>query len=75
MLSSEDKEKFLNLLRYGFYATDKETQNSAPVVVIIAIVLIIVFFMYRGCGDSGPDNKIQSTISVENKIILQYKIV
>lgn len=42
-MSLFDDEKFKNLILFDFYGTDKELEELAPVIVIVAIIAIVVF--------------------------------
>lgn len=62
MNNNDDWERFKNFTLFKFYGTDKEFEEAAPVLGIIAvvfIVIVIIFCLFRpppppSVGDGPP---------------------
>ena len=52
-------ERWYNFLVCKMWATDEEIEEMAPVFFVIGIVLVVGFFVVRGCTGGEPQNSTQ----------------
>jgi hypothetical protein len=49
---SKDDERFWNFLIYDFYGTNKELEQTMPVIGIIALILVCLFLVCGVCNNN-----------------------
>jgi len=54
-----NNDKLWNLITVNMYATDEEIEEMAPIILIVVAVVIIGFFVIRGCIGEEPQNSNQ----------------